>query len=84
MPTTGTRIAEFIANEMKIDTKLITRETAFDDVGVDSLDVQELIFALEEAEDIVIDQGEIQHVQSIGDFLDVVIAKVDAKSQQPA
>ena len=43
-----------IANEAKVDASTLTRETRFSDLKVDSLDVVEVIFHIEEKFDISI------------------------------
>lgn len=43
-----------IANQAKVDASTLTRETRFSDLKVDSLDVVEIIFQIEEKFDISI------------------------------
>ena len=74
-----TKVTEFLAKEFKVAPQEVKREGAFEDHDIDSLDVQELIFSIEDEMGIDIDPGDIEGVKNIGDFIDVVIAKVKSK-----
>lgn len=67
------RIMEIIANQLGIDESDITAEASVvDDLGADSLDVVELIMALEEEFDLEIpdeEAGKIANVQNIFDYM---------------
>jgi acyl carrier protein len=67
------RIVEIIANQLGIDQDDITAEASvIDDLGADSLDVVELVMALEEEFDLEIPDEEaekITKVQNIFDYM---------------
>jgi len=42
------KVVEIVADKLDIDAKEITPETTFEDLGADSLDIVELVMALEE------------------------------------
>ena len=63
---------------LKIWTKLhisadsLREETSFADIGADSLDVFQIISALEEAYDIEFENDEAENMKTIGDALDYI------------
>jgi acyl carrier protein len=67
------RIVELIANQLGIDQDDVTAEASvIDDLGADSLDVVELVMALEEEFDLEIPDEEaekITKVQNIFDYM---------------
>lgn len=66
-------IKDIIANIMNIDTDLITEETTFiDDLGADSLDIFQIVMAIEEEYDIELDNEMIEQIQTIKDAVDII------------
>jgi acyl carrier protein len=47
-----------------------------DDLDADSLDLVELVMALEESFDITVDESELEGVQTVGQAFDLVVSKV--------
>ena len=47
-----------------------------DDLDADSLDLVELVMALEESFDITVDESELEGVQTVGQAFDLVMSKV--------
>ena len=72
------KVVEIIANQLGVEKDAVTpKANVVDDLGADSLDVVELIMALEEAFDMEIpdDQAEkIRTVQDIYDYMDKAAA----------
>ncbi len=68
------KIIDIIANQLGVDKEIVTPEAnVVDDLGADSLDVVELVMALEEAFDVEIpdeDAEKIRTVKDIFDYLD--------------
>ena len=62
---------------LKIDPAKVTEEATFaDDLEADSLDVVELVMALEEKLDISIPEEELEGIKTVGEALNVIVAKV--------
>ena len=62
---------------LKIDPAKVTESATFaDDLEADSLDVVELVMALEEKLDISIPEEELEGIKTVGEALDVIAAKV--------
>jgi len=72
------KVIDIIADKLGIEKETITPEAhVIDDLGADSLDVVELIMALEETFDIEIpdeDAEKIRTVQDIFDYIDRIVA----------
>ena len=62
------KIKEIISEQLGVDEDIIKMDTSFtDDLGADSLDLVELIMALEEEFDIEMPDGEIENINTVGD-----------------
>ena len=68
------RVKEVIGEQLGIDDiETITMETTFiDDLGADSLDIVELIMALEEEFDLEIPESEAEKISSVGDAVEYI------------
>ena len=66
-------IRDFLVQQLGIDEDEITMESSFaDDLGADSLDLVELIMALEEEYDIKIDDEEAETLKTVGDVVNFI------------
>ena len=67
-------VKEVIGEQLGIDDiETITMETTFiDDLGADSLDIVELVMALEEEFDIEIPDSDAEKVVTVGDVVDYI------------
>ena len=63
------RIREIIAEQFGLDAESVTEETAFKDLG-DSMDLIELIMALEEEFDMEIEDEEAEKLKTVGDAME--------------
>ena len=67
------KVREIVAEQLGISEDEIKLETNFvDDLGADSLDIVELIMALEEAFDIEIPDADAEKVVTVGDVVDYI------------
>ncbi|MCL4291504.1 MAG: acyl carrier protein [Acidimicrobiia bacterium] len=63
------------------DPAAVTEAARFtDDLDADSLDLMELVMAIEEHFGIEVPEDEIEGVVTVGDAVDLVLAKVDASA----
>ena len=74
MDTVLEKVKEVISEQLGIDdTDSITTETTFiDDLGADSLDIVELIMALEEEFDMEIPEEEAEKITSVVDVVEYI------------
>ena len=61
-------IRDILVENLDIDPDLVTEESTFDSLNIDSLDLVELICALEDALDI--DFGEPEGLENLGDVIE--------------
>ena len=67
------KIQEIIVDQLGVDESAVTMNTSFiDDLGADSLDIVELIMALEEAFDMEIPDGEAEKIVTVKDAVDYI------------
>ncbi len=65
------KVADIIANQLGVDKEIVTPEAnVVDDLGADSLDVVELVMALEEAFDLEIPDEEAEKIRTVKDISD--------------
>ncbi len=64
------RVKEIIANELEVDAKQIVPEAKFiEDLGADSLDIVELVMALEEEFGLDIPDEDADKLKTVGDAM---------------
>jgi acyl carrier protein len=64
------RVAEIIAEQLGVSKEEVVPEASFiDDLGADSLDIVELVMAMEEEFDIEIPDEDAEKIQTIGDAI---------------
>ena len=75
------KMSEMIAEQLNCDAETITADTSFkDDLGADSLDLFELVMALEDEYNIEIPAEELTELNTVGDVIDYLRDKgIDAK-----
>ena len=69
------KIKEMVAEQLNADAADITEETSFkEDLGADSLDLFELVMALEEEYGIEIPSEELEKITTVGAVIDYLKA----------
>ena len=67
---------EMVAEQLNVDAAEITEATSFkDDLGADSLDLFELVMALEEEYEIEIPSEELENLTTVGSVADYLKSK---------
>ncbi len=73
------RVVEIIANQLGIEEDDVTAEASvIDDLGADSLDVVELVMALEEEFDLEIPDEEAEKITSVQNIFDYMASALQA------
>ena len=63
------RLREIVSNQLGVEPKEVVPEARIlDDLGADSLDVVELVMALEETYDIVVPDEDAETLQTVADI----------------
>lgn len=66
-------IKRLTAEQLNVDESEINLATSFiDDLGADSLDLVDLMMALEEEFDIEVTEDEVENLKTVGDIVDFV------------
>ncbi len=74
-----TTIQEVAAEVLSVDPDKVTEAARFkEDLDADSLDLVELVMGLEERFDIEVPEEDLDGVTTVGQALDLVLAKVGA------
>ena len=67
------KVKEIIVEQLGVAENAVAQEASFiDDLGADSLDIVELIMALEEEFDIEIPDADAEKVVTVGDVVDYI------------
>jgi acyl carrier protein len=75
------RVKEIIAKELEVDVKQLSPEAKFiEDLGADSLDIVELVMALEEEFGIDIPDEDADKLKTVGDAMSYLKSQTAAKS----
>ena len=61
---------------LAVDPAQVTLETSFEDLGADSLDLVELVMALEETFDIEVAEDELKDISTVGEAFELIYAKL--------
>lgn len=72
------KVKSIIADQLGLEASEITMESSFvDDLGADSLDIVELIMALEEEFDIEFPDEDAEKVSTVGDVVGYIKAHTE-------
>jgi len=70
------KVRDIIVEQLNVDADEISLETSFiDGLGADSLDLVELIIALEEEFDMSIPEEDIDKISTVGDAIEYIEAQ---------
>lgn len=73
------RVAEIIVEQLGVSREEVKLEASFiDDLGADSLDIVELVMAMEETFDVEIPDDDAEKIQTIGDAVKYLKEKTEA------
>ncbi len=69
------KVKEIIVDQLGVEDAAVTMEASFiDDLGADSLDIVELIMALEEEFDLEIPDSEAENIKTVADVVNYIKA----------
>jgi acyl carrier protein len=76
------RVRKVIATSKRIPLETVTNESDFQQLGIDSMDAVEILFALENEFDINIPDEEVRSVRSVRDMCEGVEKLIAAKAAE--
>ncbi len=72
-----TKFTENTVEVLAVDPSKVTMEASFgDDLGADSLDLVELVMALEEAFDVTVEESELENIETVGQAYTLISNKL--------
>ena len=71
------QVISIIAEQLGISESEITEEKTFSDLGADSLDLFQIISALEEEFNIEFDSEQVEKIKTVGDAMEYIKAAVE-------
>ena len=78
MATLEERLRNVVVEQLDVDEDKVTKDASFiGDLGADSLDVVELVMAMEEEFDIVVPDEDAEKIKTFGDALDYISSKAN-------
>lgn len=72
------KIKDIVAEQLGVEEEDINEDTSFDDLNADSLDIVELIMALEEEFDLEIPDEDAENLTTVGAAVEYVKSKQNA------
>ena len=71
------KLVEIIAEQLSVNPDEITPDTSFaDDLGADSLDLVNVVVAIEDELDITIEDEELKNIKTVGDAYELIKANL--------
>ncbi|NLC11833.1 MAG: acyl carrier protein [Firmicutes bacterium] len=66
------KVRKIICEHLDVNEDSVTLKTTFEDLDADSLDVVEMVMALEEEFDLEISDEEVEKIKSVGDIVNYI------------
>lgn len=73
------RVKNIIVEQLNVDEEEVTPEASFVDLGADSLDVVELVMALEEEFELEIPDEDAEKIQTVGEAVRYIERHLEMK-----
>ncbi|MBC8535217.1 acyl carrier protein [Feifania hominis] len=70
------KVKALVSEQFTVDEDDITMDTKFEDLNADSLDVVELIMAVEEEFDLQIEDEDVESITTVGDVVEYITQRV--------
>jgi len=70
------KVKKIVAEQLEVAADKLLLDTTFEDIDADSLDIVELVMALEEEFDLEISDQEIENIKTVGDVIKYIESKV--------
>jgi len=80
MKATESDLLDLISKEAIIDREKLTRDATLEDLGISSLDVISMLFELEETYGVVIEEGDMPTMSTLGEMVDFLMERINAEA----
>jgi acyl carrier protein len=74
-------ILDVIAEESLVERPALTPDATLESLGIQSLDVISIVFALEDKFGIVLEQSEFEGVTTVQQLVDIIMVKANAATE---
>jgi len=74
------RVLRLIADNQRKDVSLVTVESSFEELGIDSMDAVNIVFAIENEFNVNVPDEEMKNIRSVRDIVEGVQKLVAAKN----
>ncbi len=79
MKALSTRVHSIVTDQLGVDKDSLSPEAnLLDDLGADSLDVVELVMALEEEFSIEVPDDDVENIRTVGDIVQYIETRAEA------
>ena len=73
MPDNAQKVRDIIEKELGVEREKLTDQASFiEDLGADSLDIVELVMAMEEEFEVEIPDEEAENIKTVGDAINYI------------
>jgi acyl carrier protein len=77
-------VLDIIAEESLVERAKLTPDATLESLGIQSLDIISVVFALEDKFGIVLEQSEFEGVVTVEQLVDIIVAKANAAQEGAA
>lgn len=84
MKATEDDLLDVLSQEALIERAKLTRDATLENLGVDSLDMISMLFVLEERYGVVIEEGDMPQMSTLGELTDFLLSKINAEPAEEA
>jgi acyl carrier protein len=77
-------VLDIIAEESLVERAKLTPDATLESLGIQSLDIISVVFALEDKFGIVLEQSEFEGVVTVEQLVDIIVAKANAAQEGSA
>jgi acyl carrier protein len=74
-------VLDIIAEESLVERSALAPGATLESLGIQSLDIISIVFALEDRFGIVLEQSEFEGVTTVDQLVDIIVAKANAAAQ---
>jgi acyl carrier protein len=78
MSVTKDNVLDVIAEESLVERALLTPDATLESLGIQSLDIISIVFALEDRFGIVLEQSEFEGVTTVEQLVTIIVNKANA------
>jgi acyl carrier protein len=75
MAVSADDILDVVAQEALVDKSKLTPEATLESLGIASLDIISIVFALEDRFGVVLEQSEFEDIRTVSALVDLIVAK---------